>query len=112
MAFCTKCGKELRDGDKFCFYCGEPVRGGNEGEEGKRSEPVKQEEEVKRTEPTGFSSEEIKADSRHGNKKPGNAKLAVGVVAVLALIFAVFFFLRGEKSQEENRKMIRSMSPM
>lgn len=101
MAFCTKCGKELRDGDKFCFYCGEPVRGGNEGEEGKRSEPVKQEEEVKRTEPTGFSTEEIKTDSRHGNKKPGNARLAVGAAAVLALIFAVFFFLRGEKSQEE-----------
>lgn len=26
MAFCTKCGKELREGDKFCAFCGEPVR--------------------------------------------------------------------------------------
>lgn len=26
MAFCTKCGKELRKTDQFCFYCGEPVR--------------------------------------------------------------------------------------
>jgi len=22
---CRKCGKELRDGDKFCYFCGEPV---------------------------------------------------------------------------------------
>lgn len=26
MAYCTNCGKELRDGDKFCSHCGEPVR--------------------------------------------------------------------------------------
>lgn len=25
MAFCTKCGKELKDGDKFCYYCGAQV---------------------------------------------------------------------------------------
>ena len=24
--FCTKCGKELYDGDKFCAYCGAAVR--------------------------------------------------------------------------------------
>ena len=22
---CRKCGKELKDGDKFCYFCGEPV---------------------------------------------------------------------------------------
>lgn len=25
MAFCTKCGKELNEGDRFCFHCGEPI---------------------------------------------------------------------------------------
>lgn len=24
--FCTKCGKELRDGSEFCVYCGAPVK--------------------------------------------------------------------------------------
>lgn len=25
MGFCTKCGKQLRENDKFCFHCGTPV---------------------------------------------------------------------------------------
>ena len=24
--FCTKCGKELREGDNFCAHCGNKVR--------------------------------------------------------------------------------------
>lgn len=26
MAFCTKCGKEIKETDKFCYYCGTPVQ--------------------------------------------------------------------------------------
>ena len=25
MGFCTKCGKELNENDRFCFHCGEPI---------------------------------------------------------------------------------------
>ncbi len=35
--FCTKCGKPLHDGDKFCAHCGAKVR-----EEGRQEAPAGQ----------------------------------------------------------------------
>lgn len=29
--FCINCGKEVKDEDAFCGYCGQPTNGGNEG---------------------------------------------------------------------------------
>ena len=35
--FCTKCGKQNQDGQRFCQYCGAPLSGGRRGEQREES---------------------------------------------------------------------------
>ena len=42
---CRKCGKELRDEDKFCYFCGEPVEQEPEEATESDSEEVAEKEE-------------------------------------------------------------------
>lgn len=79
MAFCTKCGKELRDGDRFCFYCGAPVRGAN----GNSADYENRDREIK----------------NRGNFS--NYKWIIGVIAAaVILLAAVFFLMRGGKESD------------
>ena len=32
--YCRNCGKEIKDGSRFCLYCGQAVQGGNPGAQG------------------------------------------------------------------------------
>lgn len=93
MAFCTKCGKELRDGDKFCFYCGEPVRGDNAGENHSEKKDSGQE--------TGGSTDYENKD----RGKFGNDKRLIGVIIAAVLVLVVLFFLvRGGKESVPEQK--------
>ena len=38
--YCPKCGKESREGDKFCKFCGAPLEGGEVGVEKREEDKI------------------------------------------------------------------------
>ncbi len=74
MAYCTKCGRKLRDGDRFCYCCGTPVR----DESGDTTE------------------DSVKKDDR---KKFSNKQIAGGIAAAAALIIVICFFIWNGKKE-------------
>ena len=44
MAYCSKCGKELAEGENYCPACGSPVGGSNDTRPEQTYAPYKQEE--------------------------------------------------------------------
>lgn len=84
MAFCTKCGKELRDGDKFCFYCGEPVR---DGSMNRKDYFVKNDR-----------------NGKEGGKKFNGRQLSGGIAVVAVVAIAACFLLWGGKDSDVQRE--------
>lgn len=93
MAFCTRCGKELRGDDKFCFYCGEPVRS--------ESEDVK-DDFVKKD--SGYKPDKDPDDKnikiKHG-KKFGKKQLAGGFAAAVLFLIAGYLLMQSGKDSDE-----------
>ncbi len=79
MAYCTKCGSKLKDGDKFCYQCGAPVC-----------------DESKDT-----ADDAVKKD---GGKKFSSRLLAGGIAAAAVIIIVICFSFRGGRNTDEELK--------
>lgn len=126
MAFCTKCGKELNEGDRFCFHCGEPIPDVKRDREKPQPSVIKPEEESSETKDTLLKTqekttvgievqqeEEIRADVRENpdkvtggkakwNKKKTAAIAAAGIFVVLAVI--LFIAVQPKEKSPEPKK--------
>lgn len=120
MAYCTKCGKELNEGDRFCFNCGEPIPDvkknrnmadqtlGNLNEsetsntiDEKRSiQPVTvdlpEATEGESASDTIISREKIRGLGRQWNKKKALMIAGVAFFVLLIIIFIIVMFLKGK----------------
>lgn len=101
MPYCTRCGKELREGDRFCPNCGEAVREAKEQSGSVRQENTQgvHEEQVqeqdaqpeKAPEP-GAQEEQIQGARKKRTLLIGGIVAAVVVLAVLVIaVIAVVF---------------------
>lgn len=100
MAFCTKCGKELRETDQFCFFCGEPVREtGDKAKNTELAQEVEQERvqadtQVNQAKAAGKEQEESH-DAGMREESGSRRKWIMGGAAGLALIAIVLAIIIG-----------------
>lgn len=117
--FCTKCGKEIKEGAKFCVYCGETVQVLT-GED--KKEPVKKEKELFEKmsdnlskEPEKKQLDELENVSEPIQTKTTNADLSVSgkkkmqialsVLCVVIVIGAIVgLILVSQSLSQENKK--------
>lgn len=85
MAFCTKCGKKLREGDRFCYYCGEPAR--DEKRETEATESV-QNVEAEKEELTRDKGKETEISVRNMNGKKKKLPLIIGAAVLFLFLIA------------------------
>lgn len=96
MAYCTKCGSELRDGDKFCYQCGAPVR-----EESKDAADgvVKKDD--------GYNAgKNRKDDGYDAGKKFSSKQLAGGIAAAAVIIIVICFSLWGGRDRDADKDIM------
>ena len=85
--YCSKCGKEIKDGVRFCGNCGAPV--GNAV-----------------TMPSHtIESEEVKAKSRQINKKKLVKSAVIAVLAAVVGVWYIFFFTGDRGQIRKNMKI-------
>lgn len=93
--FCTKCGKELRDGAVFCVHCGAPVKNnGGEAQEINVPSPAVSPDHVETV---------VKQENKTNAKKPKIMPIVLIVLAVLfivAIVFGIIYFLDHRESKE------------
>ena len=100
--FCKNCGKELKDNDRFCRYCGAVIKPKSQVPEADQTTvqnkaPVKaQEDNIK------SSPDQVKGGQNKGNQgKPANYSLLIGIgigVAVAAVCSLLFFMTQNKKN--------------
>lgn len=78
--FCSKCGKEIPDGSKFCPYCGAKLSLAGEPEESQVQSVLSEEERKKRAYEEELLRAKAQQAARVGTKSPGAA-------AVLSFLF-------------------------
>lgn len=86
--FCSKCGAEVKDGQKFCAKCGAPVKQPNAAQ----GQPVKQEQPVK-SEPVKKAAQPQTETSKQPAKKPPVLPIILGV-AVLIIVLLIVMILK------------------
>ncbi len=100
--FCKNCGKELKDNDRFCRYCGAVIKPKSQVPEADQTTvqnkaPLKaQEDNIK------SSPDQVKGGQNKGNQgKPANYSLLIGIgigVAVAAVCSLLFFMTQNKKN--------------
>lgn len=84
MAFCTKCGKQLNEGDRFCYHCGEPIS------------EIKQEKET--VDAPGNSQELIMptgVENKSESHKKGLIIAGIAVLGLVVILLLVYLFKGG-----------------
>lgn len=102
MGFCTKCGKQLNEGDRFCFHCGEPIPEVKKGvvqEEHKIEkeepeiavEPIETSADIRKVDIVGkeHSAEKVAEWTKVLNNKKVMVIIGVAVVILLLIIGCV-----------------------
>lgn len=90
--FCENCGKEIKDENKFCPYCGASVQPEQNGEQPEQnSEKPKQsaqsEQRLTQKETTGNSSADVKNKGvSHPAPKKKKTAVVIGIIAMAAVI--------------------------
>ena len=100
--YCKNCGKELKDNDRFCRYCGAVIKPKSQVPEADQTTvqnkaPLKaQEDNIK------SSPDQVKGGQNKGNQgKPANYSLLIGIgigVAVAAVCSLLFFMTQNKKN--------------
>lgn len=92
---CKRCGAELKDKDKFCPVCGEPIE--------KKIEVTPEPNVVKET----TTPQEVKSDSNE------TMSLVFGIISFftcwLGIFFAIAAIILGSKTKKETGKMPAGM---
>lgn len=87
MAFCTKCGKPLNDGDRFCYHCGEPVSG------------MKQETEID----TAVHGQSMEKGNNAKEKQIQRLLIAgISVLGVIVILLVVVLLSSGNSNSEKD----------
>ena len=96
--FCENCGKEIKDENKFCPYCGASVQPEQNGEQPKQSaqseqkskqpkQYVQSEQRLTQKETTGNSSADVKNKGvSHPAPKKKKTAVVIGIIAMAAVI--------------------------
>ncbi len=87
MPFCTQCGKELRQGDRFCRYCGAPAPDVSVPPDVK-APPDGQGPRAVGTPPAGGE----------GGKRPRPAVVVIAVIAAAAVLALILALTRGHEA--------------
>lgn len=95
--FCTKCGKELKDGAVFCVHCGAPVKkNGDEAQDINAPSP-------------DIYPDHVESGTEQGDKinakKPKIMPIVLIFLAVLfiaAIVFGIIYFLDHRESKESH----------
>ena len=93
--FCTKCGKELKDGAVFCVHCGTPVK--NNGREAQEINAPSLAIPSDHVEPVAKQENKVNA------KKPKIMSIVLIILDVLfiaAIVFGIIYFLDHRESKE------------
>lgn len=97
--FCTKCGKELKDGSEFCVYCGAPVK--------------KEEEEAQETPALSADVHLDQGEDTDKRENSPNAKkhkvlpvigMAFAILLIAAVAFGIVYFLDHRESLNRHEK--------
>lgn len=94
--FCTKCGKELKDGAVFCVHCGAPVKNGGEALDTSASTPVVR---------ADYVEPDKKQDNPINVRKPRVMLIILIVLSVLfiaGISFGVVYYLNHKDSKKSN----------
>ncbi|MDY3249525.1 MAG: zinc-ribbon domain-containing protein [Candidatus Choladocola sp.] len=122
--FCANCGKELRDGVRFCGYCGSPVDPRNAKPSGstgrsRNSVPVPGERaplDGWDWDPEDIPSGRQPAGRNHSKKKSGKGLkilfIVLGILAVMLLVGLLLFFtvFRSGKPEDTIAKLEKAMN--
>lgn len=94
--FCTKCGKELKDGAVFCVHCGAPVKNGSEALDTSAPTPVVR---------ADYVEPDKKQDNPINVRKPRVMLIILIVLSVLfiaGISFGVVYYLNHKDSKKSN----------
>lgn len=91
--FCTKCGKELKDGAAFCIHCGAPVK--NHGRKAQRNDAPFSTVSSKYVEPA-----EKRANPMNEKKLKAVVLIAVSVILVAVVVFGVMYLWNQSKTKK------------
>ena len=101
--YCKNCGKELKDNDRFCRYCGAVIKPKSQVPElnqssGQNQASVKDQEDNRKS----SSDDRAKGDQNKGKKgNPANYMLLLGIgigIAVAAACGLLFFMTQNKKN--------------
>lgn len=98
MPYCEKCGKQIKDGDSFCTYCGATVK----------SLPNVDDVTKNSVKPTGNKKLNMINCSQSTNNKRSKKRIIIilivaVIVVALAVVGAIFLATRIFSQEEENR---------
>lgn len=98
MQYCKNCGKQLKDGARFCERCGQSVRQGRKSRRSKKQEQIEKLQrerlERKRRQEQRESIEKKRRErKREKRRKQSKILLAVAGVVAAVLIIAVISFI-------------------
>ena len=81
--YCVKCGKEVKDGTKFCTNCGTEIEAKKEKKEEKKDEKLtySQNKSIETT----SNPEPVAAKPAEGGDGKGTASLVLGIVSIVFL---------------------------
>lgn len=101
--FCKKCGKELKDGQKFCVGCGTAI--GN----GERMAQVRQNPPVNHSVPANQYVQPGPAAPQRNSSQQSNNGIVIAIVAgvvviiIAAVILAIVLFSKGGEDSDSSR---------
>jgi hypothetical protein len=102
MANCANCGKEIRDDDWTCGYCGSPViRSGATSGSGASASgyaPAYEQQPEVYGAPATYGAPSAPSAARSGLSRGTLTVVVLALVAVVAILAVWFFFLRGGSS--------------
>lgn len=85
--FCKKCGKEIKEGEKFCPNCGEPINHGNNNQNGNADYVYSN---------TSFQG----TQTAFARKRKFPTKLFALGIGVIAVVIVIGLFLKSADEQE------------
>lgn len=94
--YCAKCGKEIREGSKFCGFCGAPVAAAV-----KKTEAAPEAVLPEKTEKTVVEAPRVERKAPEKKEKKTGMVFVYGAVGLIAGVLAGVFLIKGMKKEPD-----------
>lgn len=107
MQYCKNCGRQLKDGMRFCDRCGQSVRKTQESDQAARHREIKELQEERLNRKRRLAEKEERQQRAKENKRKNNGKniliyiLVVLLIAVASVLIGFLFASGGSSNKTE-----------